>query len=76
MIHSFLSCEEPKRRRYRRYQTPLETLLSLPQPQQYFRPGLTLATLQRIAGLMSDTEAARRMQKAKHKLFEQLRKTG
>jgi transposase InsO family protein len=64
-----------KRRRYRRYQTPLQTLLSLPQPQQYLRPGLTLATLQRIAGLMSDTQAARRMQKAKHKLFEQLRKT-
>jgi hypothetical protein len=64
-----------KRRRYRRYQTPLETLLSLPQPQRYLRPGLSLATLQRIAGLMSDTEAARRMQQAKHRLFEQLRKT-
>src|ERR1700692_496318 len=64
-----------KRRRYRRYQTPLETLLSLPQPQQYLRPGLHLATLKRIAGLMSDTEAARRMQEAKHRLFEQLRKT-
>ena len=64
-----------KRRRYRRYQTPLETLLSLPQPQQYLRPGLTLATLQRIAGLMSDTEAARRMQQAKHRLLDQLRKT-
>ena len=46
-----------------------------PRPQQYSRLGLTLATLQRIAGLMSDTEAARRMQKAKHKLYEQLRKT-
>jgi len=63
------------RRRYRRYQTPLETLLLLPKPQQYLRPGLTVATLQRIAGLMSDTEAARRMQQAKHRLFEQLRKT-
>ena len=63
------------RRRYRRYQTPLETLLALPQPQQYLRPGLTVATLQRIAGLRSDTEAARRMQQAKHRLFEQLRKT-
>jgi transposase InsO family protein len=63
-----------KRRRYRRYQTPLETLLALYKPQQYLRPGLTLATLQRIAGLMSDTEAARRMQQAKHRLFEQLRK--
>ena len=63
------------RRRYRRYQTPLETLLLLPKPQQYLRPGLTVATRQRIAGLMSDTEAARRMQQAKHRLFEQLRKT-
>jgi hypothetical protein len=42
---------------------------------KYLRPGLTVATLERIAGLMSDTEAARRMQQAKHKLFEQLRKT-
>jgi len=58
---------------YRRYQTPLETLLSLPQPGQYLRPGLTPAVLERIAGAMSDTEAAQRMQKAKHKLFEQWR---
>lgn len=64
-----------KRRRYRRYQTPLETLLSLPHPQQYLRPGLTLATLNRISKLRSDTEAARQMQEAKHRLFEQLRKT-
>jgi transposase InsO family protein len=63
-----------KRRRYRRYQTPLETLLLLPKPQQYLRPGLTLATLQRIPGLRSDTEAARLMQQAKHRLFERLRK--
>jgi transposase InsO family protein len=69
-----LDAKGRKRRRYRRYQTPLETLLALYKPQQYLRPGLTLATLQRIAGLMSDTEAARRMQQAKHRLFEQLRK--
>src|SRR5258705_1874177 len=70
-----LDAKGRKRRRYRRYQTTLETLLSLPQPQQYLRPGLNLATLKRIAGLMSDTAAARRMQEAKHSLFEQLRKT-
>jgi transposase InsO family protein len=64
-----------KRRRYRRYQTPLETLLSLPHPQQYLRPGLTLATLKRISKLRSDTEAARLMQEAKHRLFEQLSNT-
>ena len=59
--------------RYRRYQTPLETLLALPQPEQYLRPGLTVATLQRIAAVRSDTEVAQRLQQAKRKLFEQLR---
>jgi len=58
-----------KRRRYRRYQTPLETLLALPNAQQYLRPGLTLATLRRIGKTMSDTDAAQRMQTAKHRLF-------
>ena len=59
-----------QQRIYRRYQTPLETLLALPQPQQYLRPGLTLAVLRRIAATHSDTEAAQRMQQAKRKLFE------
>jgi len=46
--------------------------LSLDRPQQFLRPGLTLQALQRVAATMSDTEAARRMQQAKHTLFEQL----
>ena len=62
-----------KRCFYRRYQTPLETLLALPQPALYLRPGLTVAVLQRIAAAVSDTEAAQRMQQAKRKLFDQLR---
>ena len=62
-----------QRRYYRRYQTPLETLLALPQPAQYLRDGLTLATLQRIAARRSDTEAAQQMQHAKRRLFEQFR---
>jgi transposase InsO family protein len=62
-----------QQRFYRRYQTPLETLLTLPQPQTYLRPGLTLAVLQRIAQTHSDTEAAQRMQQAKGKLFQQVR---
>jgi IS30 family transposase len=61
-----------QQRVYRRYQTPLETLLALPRPQQYLRPGLTLAVLQRIAETRSDTEAAQRMQQVKRKLFHQL----
>jgi hypothetical protein len=47
-----ITFDEKGRRRclYRRYQTPLETLLALPNPAQYLRPGLTPAVLQRIAG--------------------------
>jgi len=64
-----------QRRRYRRYQTPLETLLILPKPEQYLRSGVSVATLRRIAHALSDTEAARRMQHAKRKLFEELRRS-
>jgi transposase InsO family protein len=64
-----------KRVRYRRYQTPLETLLSLDKPAQYLRQGLSINALKRIAGALSDTDAARRMQQAKSKLFEKLRLT-
>ena len=62
-----------KRVRYKRYQTPLETLLKLNKPAQYLRPGLSINALKRIGSALSDTEAARRMQQAKAKLFEQLR---
>ena len=56
---------------YHRYQTPLETLLALPRPAQYLRPGRSLAGLQRVAAVRSDTETAQRMQLAKRKLLAQ-----
>jgi len=62
-----------KRIRYRRYRTPLETLLAMENPNQYLRPGLSVDALQRVAAALSDTDAARRMQQAKAKLFDQLR---
>ena len=62
-----------KRVRYIRYQTPLETLLALDSPAQYLRQGLSINALKRIAAVLSDTDAARRMQQAKAKLFDQLR---
>ena len=62
-----------QRRYYHRYQTPLETLLTLSHPAQYLRQGLTLATLQRIAAVRSDTAAAQQMQQAKQHLFQQFR---
>lgn len=64
-----------KRVRYKRYQTPLETLLALHKPAQYLRQGLSINALQRIAAALSDTDAARRMQNAKNKLFDRLRLT-
>jgi transposase InsO family protein len=64
-----------QRRRYRRYQTPLETLLAIPKPEQYMRSGVSVAMLRRMAHAISDTEAAGRMQQAKRRLFEELRRS-
>jgi transposase InsO family protein len=63
------------RRFYLRYQTPWETLQRLPRVAQYLREGMSLAILKRMAGALSDTEAAQRMQQAKGKLFLRLRPT-
>ena len=62
-----------KRVRYTRYQTPLETLSLLDKPVQYLRDGLSMNALKRVAAAIGDTDAARRMQQAKAKLFEALR---
>ena len=64
-----------KRVSYKRYQTPLETLSLLDKPGQYLREGLSMNALKRVAAAISDTDAARRMQQAKAKLFERLRLT-
>jgi transposase InsO family protein len=64
-----------KRRLYKKWQTPFEKLLSLDRPQQFLRPGLSINALKRVAATMSDTEAARRMQKAKNTMFENIRKS-
>ena len=64
-----------KRTRYKLYRTPLEALAALHNPGPYLRPGLTLNARKRVAHAVSDTEAARRMQQAKDKLFAQWRKS-
>jgi hypothetical protein len=52
------------------YQTPYEKLCSLKNWQQYLKPAVRPEGLQRQAQRMSDTEAARQMQKAKLELLE------
>ncbi len=64
-----------QRRRYRRYQTPLETLLVLAKPTQHLRQGVTIRSLQQIARTISDTQAARQMQRAKQALFLEMRRS-
>jgi transposase InsO family protein len=59
-------------RRYRRYQTPLETLLALPKSKQYLRSGVTVKSLRVQAQQVSDTQAAQQMQNAKRNLFSEM----
>ena len=58
---------------YKTYLTPFEKLQSLEQPEQYLKPGLTMALLEQFSKQLSDTEAAEAMQKAKRELFKSFR---
>ena len=62
-----------RRRRYKTedYQTPWEKLKSLKGAEQYLKPALSLAELERQALATSDTEWARRMNTAKMRLLRQ-----
>jgi transposase InsO family protein len=60
-----------RRRRYRQqdYQTPYEKLRSLPQAHRYLKDGMRWELLDGFAYALSDTEAARRMMRAKAALL-------
>lgn len=60
-----------RRRRYRAqdYATPYEKLRSLPQAHRYLKDGLRWELLDGFAYALSDTEAARRMMRAKAELL-------
>jgi transposase InsO family protein len=60
------------RKRYllKNMSTPYEQLKSLPQAEKFLKPGVTFATLDRIAAAMSDNEAARRLNEARAQLFQ------
>jgi hypothetical protein len=67
------SAKGKQRRVYRWYATPWEILRQLPDVARHLRPEITGAELERIAKAESDTQAARKMQEAKRKLFARLR---
>lgn len=61
-------------KRYDTYLTPCEKLLSLDDPSQYLKEGMTVARLNEIAMEKSDNEYATFMQKEKSKLFQSFTK--
>lgn len=64
-----------RKRRYRHqdYRTPYEKLTSLPDWEKHLKPGVSKQILQQQADSRTDTESARRMQKAKVTLLQQCR---
>lgn len=75
---TILTNSRGKRRRVYRhkdYRTPYEKLASITDWQKHLKEAVTDQTLQREAEKMSDTEAARRMQKAKLALLTKCRGT-
>jgi hypothetical protein len=61
-----------KRYRYEHMMTPYEKLKSLPNAEQYLKPGLSFKSLNDIAYAISDNEAAERLQEARCQLFESI----
>jgi hypothetical protein len=58
-----------EKRIYPRYATPWDVFRTIPDAAAYLCPGQTMAALETRALRIGDTEAARRMQQAKHELF-------
>jgi len=59
-----------KRYPYKLMMTPYEKLKSLPKPEQFLKPGITLEQLDAQASAMSDNEAAQRLNNARAVLFK------
>jgi transposase InsO family protein/predicted DNA-binding transcriptional regulator AlpA len=56
------------------YMTPYEKLKSLPKAEQYLKPNISFAQLDKIAYSHSDTEFAREMRATKRELFVKVKK--
>jgi len=70
-----LDARGKRRRKYPQqdYATPYEKLQSLEQAEQFLKPELSWAHLDRVAHKMSDTECARKMAAAKSRLLRRVK---
>jgi hypothetical protein len=62
--------KERKKYRYESMMTPYEKFKSLPNSETYLKKGLSFEELDKIAMKTTDSEAARRLQRARIKLFQ------
>ena len=58
------------------YKTPFQKLCSLAKPEQYLKPGITIAVLTKQSVAKSPNDAARDMQEAKRKMFDLILRSG
>ena len=63
-----------KRYRYEPLMTPYDKLKSLPEANQYLKPGITFELLDDIAYAISDNQAAQQLNQARAKLFRHINK--
>lgn len=61
---------------YKNLMTPYEKLKSLPDAKQYLKSGVSFTELDTLAKELTDLEAARKVQKAREKLFQIIAKSG
>jgi hypothetical protein len=62
------------KKKYDQYMMPYEKLLSLENPKQYLKEGVTIQVIKSIANEKSDNEYAALMQKEKVKLFKSFKR--
>ena len=61
---------------YKNMMTPYEKFKSLPNAQQYLKPTLTFAILDKVAYEITDNQSAERLQKARKQLFKNIHEQG
>lgn len=66
--------KQEKRYPYNSMMTPYEKLRSLPDADRYLKSGTSFQKLDQLAYTISDNEAARRLKKAKNRLFDTIDK--
>ena len=63
-----------KKYRYEDMMTPYERLKSLPDAAESLKPGVTFAQLNELAHAVSDNQAAKQLNQARNKLFQDIEK--